>query len=253
MAIRAVTFDFWDTLVHDDSDEPKRAALGLRDKREERRHQVWEALNVVEPISRERVFLAYDTAEAGFHATWRENAVNWTVEQRLRIVIEGLGRSLPEEAFARLVERHARMEVEVPPDPVEGVAETLEMLARHYPLAIVSDAIVTPGREIRALLEHYGLLAHFSAFVFSDEIGRSKPDPAMFACVCRELGVAPSEIVHVGDREGTDVRGVQALGGRAVLFVGARKDDLDNTRADAVCHRMADLPGIIEELAARAA
>ncbi len=253
MGIRAVTFDFWDTIVHDDSDEPKRAALGLRDKHAERRHQVWEALDAVKPISREQVFLAYDTAEAGFHATWRENAVNWTVEQRLRIVIEGLGRSLPEEAFARLVERHARMEVEVPPDPVDGVAETLEVLARRFPLAVVSDAIVTPGRAIRELLERYGLLEHFSAFAFSDEIGRSKPDPAMFDHVCRELGVAPSEIVHVGDREATDVRGVQALGGRAVLFVGARKDDIGNTRADAVCHRMADLPGIIEELAARAA
>ncbi len=253
MAIRAVTFDFWDTLVHDDSDEPKRAALGLRDKREERRHQVWEALNAVEPISRERVTLAYDTAEAGFHATWRENAINWTVEQRLRIVIEGLGRSLPEEAFARLVERHARMEVDVPPDPVEGVTDVLETLARRFPLAVVSDAIVTPGRAIRELLERFRLLKHFSAFAFSDEIGRSKPDPAMFGHVCRELDVVPPEIVHVGDREATDVRGVQALGGRAVLFVGARRDDLKDTRADAVCHRMADLPGIIEELAARAA
>jgi len=253
MGIRAITFDFWDTVVRDGSDEPKRAALGLRDKHAERRHQVWEALNAVEPIPRERVFLAYDTAEAGFHATWRENAVNWTVEQRLRIVVEGLGRSLPEEAFARLVERHARMEVEVPPDPVEGVSEALERLARRFPLAVVSDAIVTPGRAIRELLERYGLLKHFSAFAFSDEIGRSKPDPAMFDHVCRKLGVAPAEIVHVGDREATDVRGVQALGGRAVLFAGARKNDLENTRADAVCHRMADLPGIIEELAACAA
>ncbi len=253
MGIRAVTFDFWDTIVHDDSDEPKRAALGLRDKHAERRHQVWEALNAEEPVSRERVFLAYDTAEAGFHATWRGNAVNWTVEQRLRIVLEGLGRSLPERAFARLVERHARMEVEVPPDPVEGVAATLETLARRYPLAVVSDAIVTPGRAIRELLERFGLLEYFSAFAFSDEIGRSKPDPAMFRHVCRELGVEPSGIVHVGDREATDVRGVHALGGRAVLFVGARREDREITRADAVCERMADLPAIVEELAARAA
>ncbi len=253
MGIRAVTFDFWDTIVVDDSDEPKRAALGLRDKRSERRYQVWEALNAHEPISRTAVFLAYDTAEAGFHATWRENAVNWTVEQRLRIVIEGLGRSLPGEAFMRLVERHARMEVDVPPDLVEGVGGALEALARRYPLAVISDAIVTPGRAIRELLERHDLLEHFSAFAFSDEIGRSKPDPAMFAHVCRELGVTPSEIVHVGDREATDVRGVQAFGGRAVLFVGARRDDMAGTRADAVCRRMADLPGIIEEMAARAA
>ena len=28
--IKAVTFDLWDTVVHDDSDEPKRKAKGLR-------------------------------------------------------------------------------------------------------------------------------------------------------------------------------------------------------------------------------
>ncbi|GIT27925.1 MAG: hypothetical protein CM1200mP41_39690 [Gammaproteobacteria bacterium] len=31
--IKAVTFDLWDTVIHDDSDEPKRAAQGLRSKK----------------------------------------------------------------------------------------------------------------------------------------------------------------------------------------------------------------------------
>ena len=44
--IKAVTFDLWDTMVVDESDEPKRAAQGLRSKRDERRHLVWEALNL---------------------------------------------------------------------------------------------------------------------------------------------------------------------------------------------------------------
>jgi len=43
--IKAVTFDLWDTVIHDDSDEPKRAAQGLRSKKEERRFLLWEALN----------------------------------------------------------------------------------------------------------------------------------------------------------------------------------------------------------------
>ena len=60
--IKAVTFDLWDTMIHDDSDEAKRAAQGLRSKKETRRHLVWEALNAVEPIDYERVALAYDVA-----------------------------------------------------------------------------------------------------------------------------------------------------------------------------------------------
>ena len=35
--IKAVTFDLWDTIVYDDSDEARRKAQGLRSKRDERR------------------------------------------------------------------------------------------------------------------------------------------------------------------------------------------------------------------------
>ena len=36
MAIRGITFDFWDTIVDDDTDEPKRAAQGLQSKADAR-------------------------------------------------------------------------------------------------------------------------------------------------------------------------------------------------------------------------
>ena len=49
--IRAVSFDLWDTLVVDDSDEAVRAGRGLRSKREERRHLTWKALAAHAPIS----------------------------------------------------------------------------------------------------------------------------------------------------------------------------------------------------------
>ena len=52
--IKAVTFDLWDTIVHDDSDEPKRKAKGLRSKKAERRHLLWEALNRRPPSARPR-------------------------------------------------------------------------------------------------------------------------------------------------------------------------------------------------------
>ena len=65
MTIEAVTFDLWDTMIRDDSDEPKRAALGLRSKRDERRHLVWQALNDVAPIDKAAVARAYDAGLAG--------------------------------------------------------------------------------------------------------------------------------------------------------------------------------------------
>ena len=67
MTIKAVTFDLWDTIVDDDSDESQRASQGLRSKKAERRYQVWEALNQLEAIDYDKVELAYDTAEVGFN------------------------------------------------------------------------------------------------------------------------------------------------------------------------------------------
>jgi len=250
MTIKAVTFDLWDTMVDDDSDEPKRAAKGLRSKRDERRHLVWAALNAVDPIELERVVLAYDTADAGFNVVWKELHINWTVEQRLRVVLTGLGRSLPADAFARLVEDTGRMEVEIPPDPIDGIAEALAELSRRYKLAVVSDAIVTPGTGLKAILEGYGLAQYFTAFAFSDEVGHSKPHRAMFDSACEQLGVGVDEIVHIGDRDHNDVKGPHALGAKAILFTAARDADKGATTADAVCERHSDLPAIVDRLAA---
>ncbi len=246
--IKAVTFDLWDTMVYDDSDEPKRAARGLRSKKAERRHLVWAALNEVEPIGPERVDLAYDTADAGFNVVWKENHINWTVAQRLRVVLRGLDRDLPEAAFAALVEATGRMEVDLPPDPIEGIGEALADLATRYKLAVVSDSIVTPGTGLRDILEAHGLKRHFSAFAFSDEVGHSKPHRSMFDSAARQLGVALDEIVHVGDRDHNDVKGPQALGAKAVLFTASRDVDKDITSADAICASHRELPAAIDRL-----
>jgi putative hydrolase of the HAD superfamily len=250
MSIKAVTFDLWDTIVDDDSDEPKRAARGLRSKREERRHLVWSALSAVEPIDLESVTLAYDTADAGFNLVWKELHINWTVAQRLRVVLNGLGRSLSQDAFDRLVDDTGRMEVEIPPDAIAGIADALAQLSQRYKLAVVSDAIVTPGVGLKAILEGHGLARYFSAFAFSDEVGHSKPHRSMFDRACAELGVTVDEIIHIGDRDHNDVKGPHALGARAVLFTATRDADKNATTADAICENHHDLPAIIDRLAA---
>jgi FMN phosphatase YigB (HAD superfamily) len=251
MPIRAVTFDLWDTIVDDDSDEVERARRGLRSKRDERRHLLWQALDAIQPIDRSEVTLAYDTADAGFNLVWKELHINWTLEQRLRVVLNGLRRSLPDAELARVVEATGRMEVDISPAPIDGIAEALDALASRYALAVVSDAIVTPGTGLRAILEKYDLARYFTAFAFSDEVGRSKPHRAMFEAAATQLGVGLDEIVHVGDRDHNDVKGPHAIGARAILFTATRPDDRAITMADAVCQRHQDLPAVIDRLVAQ--
>ncbi len=248
-SIKAISFDLWDTMIRDDSDEPKRKAQGLGSKRDDRRRLVHEALNRDEAIAYETVAPAYDVADAAFDKVWKEHHVTWTLRERLRVLLAGLGRALPQAEIDRVVEATENMEIDVPPDAVPGIAGALEALSGRYKLCVVSDAIVSPGRVLRRLLDHHGLLSHFSGFVFSDEAGCSKPNPRMFHLAAERLGVDLRQMVHIGDRDQNDVKGPQALGMKAVLFSGVRDVDEATTSANAVCRKLAELPAIIGRLA----
>ena len=247
-AIRAITFDLWDTVLIDDSDEPKRKAQGLAPKPVERRNLVRQFLERHEPIDAEQINVAYDTVDAAFRQVWYGQNVTWTVRQRLDVLLRGLGRDLPEPDMAELVRLHEDMELTVRPDLAVGVAEVLQNLHGKYRLGVISDAIFSPGRALRQLLAHYDLLKFFDAFVFSDEIGCAKPDASVFEAAAKGLGVKSCDIVHIGDREPKDVEGPQAVGARAVLCTVVRDRGSSGTKADAICADFADLPDILEKL-----
>lgn len=252
MQIKAITFDLWDTVIRDDSDEAKRAARGLPSKREARRALSHALFEKQIDVKKEIFDLVYDTMESAFNHVWHEQHVTWTVDERLK-VLEGAFRCrLPEDERATLIRRLEEMEVEIPPDPVEGIGEAIAELAGRFPLAVVSDAIYSPGRCLRQWLEMHGLIGCFGAFAFSDEVGHSKPHRSMFAHVAVELGVAVDEMLHIGDRDHNDIKGPQALGMKAVLFTASRDRDRDATSADAVCERASDLAGAVLRLAAEA-
>lgn len=247
MSIRGITFDLWDTLVHDDSDERHRAAKGLRSKRNERRHLVWEALNADAPIELDAVALAYDAVDAAFNKVWKEHHITWPIAERLEVIVRGLDRPRP-KAWEALVHATSIMEVEMPPDIIENCLKTLQVLSKDYQLAIVSDAIVTPGLELRRLLGNHQIVEYFSAFAFSDEVGHSKPHPDLFTTVLDEMTLSPNEVVHIGDRDHNDIKGAQAMGMKAILFTATRDVDAATTSADAICNSYASLLETIQSL-----
>ena len=246
--IKAITFDLWDTLVIDDSDEAKRAEQGLRSKFDERRHLLWEALNTTEPIELETVRLAYNVGDAAFNKVWKEHHITWHIAERLRVILNGLGRELPDEIFNAVVRAHEEMEVDIPPDAIPDAVPVLERLAKRYKLCIVSDAIVSPGSCLRRLLENHGLAKFFNGFAFSDEVGHSKPHRSMFESAAGQLGVEISEMLHIGDRDHNDVKGPQQLGMKAILFTASRDVDKTNTSADAICESFDKLEAAIDRL-----
>lgn len=246
--IKSITFDLWDTVFIDDSDEPKRAATGLLSKPLERRQLVYNALKKHHNIKKEMVNAVYDTADAAFRHVWYGQNVTWTVRERLGVIFSGLKLEIPEPEMTQLVELHEEMELGVQPDLAPGIREALKSLKGRYTLGVISDAIFSPGRVLRQILSGYDLLKYFDVFVFSDEIGCSKPDLKMFEAVAEKLGVKTSEIAHIGDRDKKDIKGPQALGGKGIYTTVVNDRGSNSTTADAICTDYKDLPGIIEDL-----
>ena len=246
--IKAITFDLWDTVIDDDSDEPKRAALGLRSKRDERHYVVWNVLNKNDPISLQVVSRVYEEVNDEFNRVWHDEYVTWTVKQRIGHILNELGRTLSQREFVDTVAALEDMEIEIPPNPVDGVGAALEEISKDYPLAVVSDTIISPGRNLRRWLDMHGLLQNFSGTAFSDEVGKSKPHPAIFQSAATQLGVDLKEMVHIGDREHNDIKGAHALGMKAILFTATRGTDAQDTTADAVCSSYSELPNILQML-----
>jgi putative hydrolase of the HAD superfamily len=245
--IKAITFDLWDTIIHDDSDEPKRKAAGRPAKKEERRELVHRYCSRHEHLDRKLVDAVYTAADAAFNKAWKELHVTWTVDDRLDIILKGLGRTLPDIERAELVRLHEEMELEFRPEMLPGVPEALKELHGKYRLGVISDAIFTPGKALRRILSDYGLLGMFEVFVFSDEVGRSKPDPLVFRTAAEAFGVKPGEMLHVGDREQNDVDGPHRFGARALLCTAAVDRGSAGTKAEGVFGDYRDLPDIIEK------
>jgi 2-haloalkanoic acid dehalogenase type II len=69
------------------------------------------------------------------------------------------------------------------------------------------------------VLGRVGLLRLVDAVVSSAEVGRAKPDPALFERALSLLGARPEEALYVGDSAPHDLEGAAAAGVRAVLLV----------------------------------
>jgi FMN phosphatase YigB (HAD superfamily) len=94
-----------------------------------------------------------------------------------------------------------------------GVGAMLERLAGERTLAILSNWPL--AATIDRYAEANGWLPFLRAIVVSQRIGTIKPHPAMFAAARRQIGdVAPAAILHVGDDWAADVVGASAAGWR---------------------------------------
>ncbi|MFC1670093.1 HAD family hydrolase [Spirochaetota bacterium] len=246
--IRAITFDLWDTIFCDNTDEAKRQSAGRLSKSLERRFLVHRFLEKHKSVDKKLIDAVYDKIDNEFKREWNVHHTTWTVEERISKILNELNRELPEQEKTELIKLHEEMELEFRPDVVRGVREALVSLQGKYKLGVISDTIFSPGRVLRELLRDEGLYDFFEVCIFSDEAGKSKPHPLVFESALKSFAIEPHELVHIGDRELKDIEGAKNIGARAILC----KAIIDRGNSNSIAHTSFDdyekLPEIIDAL-----
>ena len=99
-------------------------------------------------------------------------------------------------------------------EPFPDAAPTLEALDGHHALAVLSNA---DDRYLEATIRHNGW--RFGTVVSSESARAYKPDPRIFATFCSRAGVAPEQVLYVGDSPYDDVHGAKLAGMQTVLVL----------------------------------
>lgn len=242
LAIEAITFDFWNTIA--------RAPAGLMS--EARRRAIVEACEECGiELEAERLTKALGEATRAYESSWSVGE-HFHPREGAEIMIRSLG--LDETAGERAAEAFLTVARNAPVELAVDIRPTLEALqARGIRLGIVCDAGFSGGEVLRQLLDREELLAYFSGWAFSDEVGHYKPAPQTFEAALAALDADPGTSMHVGDLRRTDIAGAAALGMKTVRYRALHDDpEADGAiEADFVIDGHRELPPLLDRIVAR--
>ena len=159
----------------------------------------------------------------------RETLIRWFENQ-------GATRSIAEELASEggRIFYEERQKVEPYPDTIE----TLETLAKIYPLA----AITNGNADLMAM----PLGQYFQFSLQSQHFPKPKPDPVMFEEALKRLAIQPNECLHIGDDIEHDVMGANRLGIRTVWFNTRAQVLEDDVPADHTITNLKQLLNILK-------
>jgi putative hydrolase of the HAD superfamily len=135
----------------------------------------------------------------------------------------------------------------------------LEQLRGEYRLAVVSN--MSFAEAVFQGLRRFRIANYFDAIVVSGVLGWRKPAPRIFREALRALSVEAERAVFVGDSPIADVQGAKQLGMKTVLVVekGRKEPSTDtfriyvregksNAKPDKTISKLAELPEALHDL-----
>jgi len=155
-------------------------------------------------------------------------------QQRTEKLFGFVGKSTDSTAFSlRYLDELAGCQ-----DLLPGVDQTLQVLSKHYEMAIITNGLsrVQKPRFAQSPIQHY-----FGALVISEEVGVAKPDAEIFAHTCDLMEWSdPSKVLMVGDNYRCDIQGAADFGMQTCWF-NIRKQAHDLSDHDHEIHRFDEL------------
>ncbi|WP_051590543.1 HAD family hydrolase [Exiguobacterium antarcticum] len=90
----------------------------------------------------------------------------------------------------------------------------LKQLRASYRLGLITN-----GRSDlqRAVIVHHQLQTFFDPIMISEEVGLSKPNPELFLRPLINWGLAPENVLFIGDHPLHDIKGAEAVGMTVIL------------------------------------
>ena len=239
--LKAITFDFWQTLYADSEENwKKRQAI-----RVEKCYMYLDSCGYACTLADVEFGLeeAYDLVMTLWH---QHQGVS--VQRCMMRFAEVLEIQLDETHLDHLVACLGTAFLEAPPIMIPNVKPVVSRLSENYSLGIISDSALTPGSFARQLMDNHGILQFFTAFTFSDETEYTKPQVPQFHSTLAQLNAEPREAVHIGDIFRTDIVGAKNAGMKAIRFTGFNKTETNDTLSDAVVDDYQQLEAVIAEL-----
>lgn len=105
--------------------------------------------------------------------------------------------------------------------PLPGAVELCQSVSARMPIYLVTNGI---SRIQRSRMQGSPIEPYITGLIISEEIGKSKPDPAMVYEALRQAGVTDARrAVLLGDSITSDIGAAQNAGVDSILFTRGRK------------------------------
>lgn len=129
---------------------------------------------------------------------------------------------------------------------IPGVSDALHILAKHYPMSVVS---ARGERSTHIFLEQFNLENLFKCIVTSQTCDRTKPSPDPILWAAKQLGVPPDSCLMIGDTTvdiiASKSANAQAIG---VLCGFGEREELQKAGADLIIKTTSQLPEVLLRL-----